>query len=63
MRKVPVSDTRIKSLDSTSLFVAEAFAAIAHANTGAEIQIWFDCMFPVIWRRYLRTQATHAQLN
>lgn len=63
MNKVPVSDTRIKSLDSTALYVAEFLAMYINAHTGDDIKVWFDVMFPHIWRKYLRTQATRARLN
>lgn len=63
MKKVPVSDVRIKPLTTAAEFVSEQLAQIVHVHTGEGISECMTWLYPITWRRYLRTQATIAQLN
>ncbi len=63
MKKVPVADVRIKPLTTAAEYVAEQMAVIIHIHTGEEISECMNWLYPLTWRRYLRTQATHAQLS
>lgn len=61
--KVPVRDTRVKSLDATSLYVAEHVSALVARVLGEELSTWQNSLFPIIWRNYLKRQTEGRRLN